>query len=55
VRSNFGLCRARPLVENEAVHAHRLELAYEPYGHAKLATETKAHFRNLLIVSSSDA
>ena len=44
-----------PPAGNEAVHVHRLAPGYKPHGHAKLATETKAHLRGPLIVSSSDA
>jgi hypothetical protein len=44
-----------PRGENEAVHIHRLGLSYERKATPKLATETEAHRRDPLIVSSRDA
>jgi len=41
-----------PRAEDEAVHVRSLGLGYEPHGWAELATETKAHLPNPLIVSN---
>src|SRR5262245_21849826 len=55
VRVSFGLVRTSPTGRGWAVQVDRLGLGYRPYSHAGTATETKAHFRDPLIVSSSDA
>ena len=53
-RVNFGLRRACPMAENGTVHVHRSGLNTNRMATPELAT-TKAHFRDPLIVSSSDA
>jgi hypothetical protein len=41
VSVNFGLCRTGPQAKNEAVHVHRLGLAYTRAAMTNLQTETK--------------
>ncbi len=55
VRPSFGLWRACPLGGNGAVLVYGLGLTFELESHPEFATETKAHFRDLFTLSSSDA
>jgi hypothetical protein len=54
-RVSFRLLTRVCLTECETVHIHQPGLRLQQSSHAKLASRDKAHLRDLLIVSSSDA